>query len=129
MNIREFMIGDWVICQNLCLEDKTKVISSYPTELTLKDFASYYNGNSEYVNYEPIPLTKEILEKNNFKFNGLYYGGVVDVSKVYDKDSWNIGRTRFDGHGDPDLVSFCTISYVHELQHLLKPLKAPKLIL
>ena len=73
------MVGDWVICQNLCLEDKTKVISSYSTELTLKDFASYYNGNSEYVNYEPIPLTKEILEKNGFVKGGMRMGNYYIV--------------------------------------------------
>lgn len=109
MKIDELMVGDWYYWE---AEGKL-----YPYQVKPEDFVK-----GEIPNFQPVPLTKEILEKNNFKFNGLYYEGVVDISKVYNKDIWNIGKTRFDGHGDPDLISFCTISYVHELQNLLRPL-------
>ena len=123
MNIREFMVGDWVICQNLCLEDKTKVISSYSTELTLKDFASYYNGNSEYVNYEPIPLTKEILEKNGFVKGEFSWSG-YEISEylflVPSAESEDHQYELVASNATSDIGTDIYISDVHELQRFLK---------
>ena len=75
----------------------------------------------------PIPLTKEILEKNGFKIGGYavleidtnthleYYLPEHRLRKVW------CGIDELDNHAEKTEITFqCHCFYVHELQHALK---------
>lgn len=129
MKTGELMIGDWVICENLDINDKNKVTQSYKTQLTAKDFASYYNGNDEYVRYKPIPLSEEILEKNGYSYNE-----TRDAWELIPNDGFGICKDKddncfyfclgifdaFNSYSDITYHYITKVEYVHELQHALK---------
>lgn len=66
----------------------------------------------------PIPLTKEILEKNGFKEHR-YYGYFIGQSNsgyyiYFDNNYLSIHQSGYD------IIEFAWCEYVHELQHALK---------
>jgi hypothetical protein len=78
--------------------------------------------------FEPIPLTPEILEKNGFEFDDVIpecrmFMGIDDrVALRNDKEYMNSDN---EWHVHIDSEDYCTIAnceltYVHELQHVLK---------
>ena len=79
--------------------------------------------------WQPIPLTVEILEKNGFEW---IKNKIVDEAYVLTKTFFDeepeliIRRFRFDFNESFvictswDDTSFMSIGYVHKLQHLLK---------
>lgn len=114
MNVKDLMIGDWV----------------YKSEV------QYLTPNSKPVtgqDFEPIPITPEILEKNGFvkrserddKLGKMEYYQFEDYEFVYhySDDEWmfnlvneNPKRRDFTGY----------LNYVHELQHVLNILNIEK---
>lgn len=78
---------------------------------------------------EPIPLTKEILEKNGFTqcvtaCEGYYRAPVYDmfdilfhISEDAYEDTWHV--EIFTDHDDNNFVLF-NLCYVHEFQHTLR---------
>jgi hypothetical protein len=79
-------------------------------------------------NIKPIPLTPKILEKNGFKLEYFTlewarYIGINDrVVLSNDKEYMN-SRNEWDVHIDSEdycTIASCELTYVHELQHLLK---------
>lgn len=115
MKVDELMIGDWFWWE---AEGK-----KYPMQVKAEDFAL---SDDDIANFEPIPITEEILKKN-FEDNGygcydifrnddigecLYYHfGYHTICYKPDKDSWSCSM--------PD----DEIKYVHELQHFLGGIK------
>jgi hypothetical protein len=104
MKAKELMIGDWVnvvefdiIDQILHLTPDTAITGHGDT-----------CGEYEYERLTPIPLTKEILERNGWRYDELNaeYYGVVNVL----------------GSQAPFLAlnGSVQINYVHELQHALR---------
>lgn len=74
---------------------------------------------------EPIPLTQEILEKNDFLVdsNGIFYlkeNLKFGLKKDIDYGYWFINRA------DNYKEYICTCDFIHELQHLLKLCKIEK---
>lgn len=116
MKVENLMVGDWYYWE---AEGK-----KYPYQVKPEDFVK-----GEISNFQPILLTREILLKNNFKFNEIYYEGVFDIIEEYNGNSWRVGRTIFEGHSNPNTVKFCSIMYVHELQHLLKQFGVTNVVL
>lgn len=121
MNAKDLMIGDWVLFCG----------SEY--YITKADFTANYE-------FEPIPLTKEILEKNGFKedfeTNGIYwrpdcrkfcivkelgtwYFAFRLIGEIFEKDG-----EVFDKSAGYICISEC--NYVHKLQHKLKDLEIEK---
>ena len=126
MNREDLMIGDWILVDvNDWIEDE------YDRNCGVVDYQPHQIQDGEELDYlengdgKPMymPLTEEILKKNDFKFNGLaYIGKWFDVSSNFDdKNAWDCGKFYTSGKGDPGFSDFCTIKYVHELQHLIKP--------
>ena len=86
--------------------------------------------------WEPIPLTPEILEKNGFERENMitsyhYYIGIASynyyigidnrVSLHDDKECMN-SRNMWNVHIDNEdycTIAHCELTYLHELQHLL----------
>lgn len=97
MKANELMIGDWVIVYEKAMPVKAKVEGVYGKMATVL-------GRQRIVEksfVEPIPLTPEILEKNEFSRNGL------DIA-------------LFDRKGGDDFVGASNLQYVHELQHVFR---------
>lgn len=124
MKANELMIGDWLKHYNGTPMQVTKI--------TTEHFACAENGGMncwEYNNkYEPIPLTPEILGKNGFKLEYFTlewarYIGINDrVVLSNDKEYMN-SRNEWYVHIDSEdysSIASCELTYVHELQHLLK---------
>lgn len=97
MNVNELMVGDWIYYSNNPQRIKGAV------DFTLvKDF-------------EPIPLTSEILKKNGFEFKEDVEGFKYVVKEyVYSIDIEDYGMEYKVLNGE------IIIHYVHELQHALK---------
>ena len=120
MKAAELMVGDWV-----CLKDDIKCELPLKVDGVLTDDISLegegFLGGAEGL-IRPIPLTPEILEKNGFVFDCVfwtianprynnvrmvtYYSIDDDVADAF------LGHWAFDEN--------YAIDYVHELQHALR---------
>ena len=118
MEVEELMVGNWVLYKS----DNPK--NAFPIQVTLD--MMYKELRVWKDRFEPILLTKEILEKNGFKkldIKGCYYC-CGDTSFVI-RRSPNLGahgNTFLIGNFDDDNIFywFVEITYVHELQLALK---------
>lgn len=122
MKANELMIGDWVRMRRIDVENATYYTS--------KVICLAKDG---FLEYEPIPLTPEILEKNGWEaFNGRYnivryriitkeMALIIEPMKVEsilgERWFW-LSVNKIDGAVRPNMnYPFC---YVHELQHALR---------
>ena len=127
MQVEDLMIGDWYYWE---AEGK-----KYPLQVTKDTFKL---SDEDIANFQPIPLTKEILEKN-FKIYDLEY--FIPEYPNHDPESndyFSIYYSRHDGlstiwraeyvegfYSDTEIksVSIMTIKYVHDLQQFLRLLR------
>lgn len=142
MKTEELMIGDWVYVTSVCgwecdpIAQQIRGIeyNSYQGDDYCDWVSTDCDDEVSLFNINPIPLTAEILEKNEFELqeqdftNKLYrlkYGILyLEPYSSNIKDGYRVGcsitnydhfnvHTRF-------LSSFCKVYYVHELQHVLR---------
>jgi hypothetical protein len=108
------MIGDWYWWE---AEGK-----KYHLQVTKDTFKLM---DEDISNFQPIPLTPEILEKNGILYEKQSYYYVIEDNKdlectyyIYQtvQKDWAIGVDT----GAYDCSVFARIKYVHELQHALK---------
>lgn len=112
MKANELMIGDWV------LDTRTG------TPLRVNPFMS----ELEIPEWQPIPLTCEILGKNGFERENLitsynHYIGIDNRVSLNDDSYCMNSRNMWIVHIDSEdycTIANCELTYVHELQHLLK---------
>lgn len=119
MRAKDLMVGDWVKYGN-----RFAIVKGIDTNLC--HIMVSCNGNDEliwetYDNIEPIPITHEILEKNEFYVQA-NIGYIIDdydgVQIIY--DSWNHNLRIIKNYKVClDIETFDDIA-VHELQHALK---------
>ena len=109
MKVEELMIGDWYWWE---AEGK-----KYPLQVTKDTFKLM---DEDISNFQPIPITKEILEKNGFE---THQSGVRmfllhdDYRLCYYLNSSN--RFSIFNNIDGSLVQKVIVN-IHELQHALK---------
>lgn len=134
MKIEELSVGDWVM--NLYANKPSRVIGlrtmfqdTYEI-IAVSDDTQYMliEDNEELHNYEPIPITPEILEKNGFE------RGEYSEIRVYNE--WEIGEwdnppyvsvkldidrqvIRVTNRGRDMFIADKEV-YVHQLQHALR---------
>ena len=130
MKIRELSIGDWVM--NLYANKPSRVIGlrtmfqdTYEI-IAVSDDTQYMliEDNKELHNFEPIPLTPEILEKNGFVKKN------YDNGKMWDWWCDNVLVRKF---ADEDIYRFIVVfnskhyttmmvvgKHTHQLQHALR---------
>ncbi len=81
-----------------------------------------------YGQFQPIPITKELLEKNGFireeniqLYN--HYTGIDNRVSLnddfYSMNSKNMWNVHIDSE-DYCTIAYCELTYLHELQHLLR---------
>ena len=110
MNISEVSIGDLVL------------VNERPVYVTLA-VLSVWNDN-----IKPIPITKELLEKNWFKRENLitsynHYIGIDNRVSLNDDFYCMNSRNMWTVHIDSEYyctIAHCELTYLHELQHLLR---------
>lgn len=105
------MLGDWV------LDTRTK------NPLRVNPFMA----EMEVPEWEPIPITKELLEKNGFHLhNDMYENDFMvlhdDKKFIKTKNVWSVGVYVDKCHR----MATCELTYLHELQHLLRLCKIDK---
>lgn len=107
MKASELMIGDWYQWYAEC--------RYYPYQVKPEDFTKDYIAN-----FEPIPLTPEILKANGFRES-------IEEGTYYFPDKYSdINNKGFAIETDGDGVWFITdhslmpFRYVHELQRVLR---------
>ena len=126
MTAKDLMVGDWVFITGN-IPRRVLCVDKIMTELVVVHFANWLGfGKVECSKISPIPLTKEILEKNglacgsehpsHFKEDNKY---ALELWANYDgcSISWYIGDGEY-------LIK--NINYVHELQHILRLLNIEK---
>ena len=103
MKTTELMIGDKVM---------VKVLSQIPNTYVLHTWTA--NDYSRDIQVKPIPLTSEILEKNGWKDDGLWY--------EYQDDTSTIQSCLPDMRGIINGIEIKEFQckYVHQYQHLLR---------
>ena len=109
LQAKDLMIGDWVYI-------KDHPIKSQPQKVKPEHLVR------SLVEFESIPLTKEILEKNGWIYEDSLWlhDDAIILQKGFDSTNlffWFVA-------GSP----FLPINYVHELQHALKLYKSDKKI-
>lgn len=118
MKTNELMLGDWV------LDTRTK------NPLRVNPFMA----EMEVPEWEPIPLTPEILEKNGFERDELiesynHYCGMDNRVSLNDDFYYINSRNTWHVHVDSEdycTIANCELTYVHELQHILRLCKIDK---
>lgn len=104
MNATELMIDDWIYI-------KEYPSIAQPTQVKKEHFVR------SLVEFEPIPLTTEIIEKNGFEKNrdyGYFIGQSNSGYYIYFDDNYLFIQAGYDA------IEFVRCEYVHELQHALK---------
>lgn len=122
MKVEDLMIGDWYYWE----ADGKK----YPMQVTKDTFKL---SDEDISNFQPIPLTKEILEKNFTTYDLEYFIPEYpnhnpkenDYFSIYHHKGFSsIWKTEYiaDFFTEEETQSVCiaSIKYVHDLQHFLK---------
>lgn len=138
LNVRDLMLDDWVVFHDsgyasdgtIWKDDRVCQIDGIDTDVKVKWHDEDGCEEMPHVNtvdLSPIPITSEILEKN--EFIGMPYA----VLKI-DDDSWLeyyyhehrlikwwSGIDEWENHSKVKDITFqCHCIYVHELQHALR---------
>lgn len=109
MTQKELKIGDWVL-----VDGNPVMLDELPDDtLTFYNSETGFCKDYDYYDLRPVPLTKEILEKNGWIYyetqNYWEYTGKFEFTLVYSESK---GFTI-------EQVPHKTFQSVHELQHIL----------
>lgn len=117
MKVEELMTGDWYWWE---AEGK-----KYPLQVTKDTFKLM---DEDISNFQPIPITKEILEKNGFE--GIKEGRFPSLRNHYNDIIFQLERIEEERYCKILYIfKNIPICYVHELQHALKLCKINKEII
>lgn len=133
LKVTDLMVGDWVMSKELKTPVKVcSIMNHYETTI-------YFccQGNEFIVNsyqLEPIPLTPEILEKNGFELDEVMkeycmYKGIDNRVILHNDKEYMNSVNNWDVHIDSEdycTIANCELTYVHELQHILRLCKIDK---
>ena len=112
MEVTDLMIGDQVRIKEhldydkvreIAMDEKLQWYISYACSMTL--FRVY--------EFEPVPITREILEKNGWKCKGDYMILNIGDNTLYWVENLDCGLYK-------NKYNMCTCKYVHQLQHALR---------
>lgn len=126
---KDLMVGNWVICYHPSrLKSFEKVSVGLLHTMQEQEYGHIKEDSPLFRIVEPIPLTPEILEKNGFERENLitsynHYIG-IDNRVSFNDDSYCMNsRNMWIVHIDSEdycTIANCELTYLHELQHLLK---------
>ena len=107
MRVKELMVDDWYYWE---AEGK-----KYPLQVTKDTFKLM---DEDISNFQPIPITKEILEKNGFKKLENKCNYIIHNTLIF--DDFTLALCTYDYNSITPYNHICYCRYVHELQHALK---------
>ena len=113
MKATDLMIGDWVRVKGYLDYNKVQEIARDNSMQWYISFACSATLFRAY-EFEPVPLTPEILEKNGWKNDGLWYEYIDDKATI--KSCLPDMRGIING---VEIKEF-QCKYVHQYQHLLR---------
>ena len=122
----DLMIGDWVLMDlNYDSDYEFDNVNYQPYQIKTGediDLAIESNMMATDAIYRGIQITHELLEKNGYKFNHLWYEkeGFPAIEVGFEDGTYNVGKVYFSGKGGPDIHVYGTCQYVHELQRIFK---------
>ena len=122
----DLMIGDWVLTDlNYDSDYEFDNVNYQPYQIKTGediDMATETNMMATDAIYRGIQINHELLEKNGYKFNHLWYEkeGFPAIEVGFEDGTYNVGKVYFSGKGDPDIHVYGTCRYVHELQRIFK---------
>lgn len=125
MDKLEYIPGDLVSVYVGIKKFIVEVIGTETENEVLLYKIKFPNGEIQYAdkgNIVPIPLTPEILEKNGWKKDGKWYKLATKRAYLYITKDAKVNDEFLVCVGD-DKHNLASISFVHELQHLLYGLK------
>lgn len=135
LKVTDLMVGDWVICYHPSrLKSFEKVSVGLLHTMQEQEYGHIKEDCPLFRIVEPIPLTSEILEKNGFEKAEniqLYYYclGIDDRVSLHDYvcdiNSSNTWHVHIDSE-DYCTIANCELTYVHELQQILRLCKIDK---
>lgn len=155
MKAEELMVDDWVLAEGKPVQVTNISVLGGDVIRVINPFMSYdiayasniialSNGAKDINKIEPIQITEEILKKNGFKNDviaqkAIIAEGASNFSVILVSEDNRITLNNIDEHinsfnkwhvhiDTEDMRTMCTseITYVHELQHLLKLCKIEK---
>lgn len=158
MKAEELMIGDWVLAEGKSVQVTNISVLGGDVIRVINPFMSYdiayasniialSKGAKDINKIEPIPITEETLKKNGFKNDviaqkAIIAEGASNFSVILISEDNRITLNNIDEYinsfnkwhvhiDTEDMRTMCTleITYVHELQHLLKLCKIEKEII
>ena len=128
MKAEDLMIGDWVIRKGVPEEP----MRLYDMKASAGNAYLDQDGRGvteKFENIEPIVLTEEILEKNNFHSKEDFYNHKKFFflgKNEYNLDVYldNNSIILVEAEYEPTVYAYmCDCEYVHQFQHILKDLK------
>ena len=123
MRVCELMVGDLVLHDGKVIRVDAVHKRKIGYHKTKEKLTWLFSGQ-----FEPIPLTPEILEKNGFEFDDvipecrMFMGIDNRVALRNDKEYMN-SVNEWHVHIDSEdycTIANCELTYVHELQHILR---------
>ena len=126
MEAKTLMIGDWISHESSIGEKKGRIMTLHVNRhIDGDDVAEVAYDNGEWQTFrdmaqiKPIPLTKEILEKN---FEKKTFYGIYDDYFDLDIREWSDGIYIVTYHSCEMNIPDQTVNvcYLHELQHFLR---------
>lgn len=145
MKVEDLIIGDWVNL-NFDADYKTGESIYAPVQVTginkggtIDVDCIFDNSESMQIGWdlkliEPIELTEEILERNGFILDDSilqekYYNGIDNRVIVHNDKEYMNSINEWYVHIDSEdycSIASCELTYVHELQHILRLCKIDK---
>lgn len=114
MKAQELKIDDWVL-----VNGEPVALDELPNDaLTFYNSETGFCKDYDYKDLKPIPLTKEILEKNGWEYSQPYNDWTYLVGDVKEFCIYEGGR-GFIIKQSNSITDLHTIAWVHELQHIL----------
>ena len=124
MKSNEYMIGDWVYDKAAQNNYQIAGLSSNKVRLYTESYTPFKRISQ----VSPIPITKEILEKNEWRIKYGYAHLKLDECRTlqyyfyeHRLRMWHEGIDEWNNHSLVKEIMFqCYPMYVHELQHAFK---------
>lgn len=124
MKASELMINDWVLVDGK--PQQVREILHHGINPTYYRMSDEIEGYTHEEKLEPIPLTREVFERNGFghlafESDSWHCSDMVENVCFYINDLY----CGIYGGGEDGIIGI-NVTYVHELQHFLRMLKIEK---
>lgn len=127
IRVTDLMVGDFVLHDGKVIRVDAVHKRKIGYHKTKDKLTWLFSGQ-----FEPIQLTHEILEKNGFEREGVIvslYEGIDHRVTIHDDKEYMNSNNEWYVHVDSEdfcSIANCELTYVHELQHLLRLCKIDK---